>query len=89
MGRGTAAAGRRRGAHGELGPAGAAAGLPAPALRPGPPAGLRRGEAARRAAALGSPGTGARYGGRAAARTARHGGHSGESTSSEMNCLSF
>lgn len=76
---GPAAAGRGRGADGRrLGSAGAAAGVAAAAVRPGAEAGLRRSEAARRAAALGSPGAGARDGRRTAARAARHGGRSGE-----------
>lgn len=76
---GAAAAGRRRGADGELRSAGATSGLAASAVRTGPTAGLRWCEAARRSAALHSPGTGSRYGRRTAARAARHGGCSGES----------
>lgn len=73
---GAAAAGRRRRADGQLGSAGATAGLSAAAVRVGPAAGLRR-AAAGRAAALRSPGTG--YERWTAAGAAWHGGYSGES----------
>lgn len=60
---GPAAAGGERGADGwRLHLAGTATGLAAAAVRPGAEAGLRRRKAARRAAALGSPGAGARDG---------------------------
>ena len=75
---GAAAAGRRRRPDGQLGSAGAAAGLAAAAVRAGAAAGLRRCAAAWCAAALRSPGTGARHG-RTAARAARYGGRAGES----------
>lgn len=76
---GAAAARRRRGPDGELRSAGAASGLTASAVRAGPTAGLRWRTAARRAAALRSPGTGPHYGRWTAAWVARYGGCSGES----------
>lgn len=78
------AAGRRRRADGQLLFAGPASGLAAAAAWAGPAAGLWWGEAARRAAARRSSGTGSRDGRRIVARTARHGGCAGESEVREI-----
>lgn len=76
---GQAAARRRRRPDGQLRSAGAASSFAATAVRAGTKAGLRWRAAAWCAAALRSPGTGARNGRRTAARAAWYGGCSGES----------